>query len=82
MKKEVKIIIAEDDDGHAVLIKKNLKRAGVLNEIIRFKDGQETLNYLLRKNQKLMREQGFPHLLLLDIRMPKVDGIKAGKEGS
>jgi CheY-like chemotaxis protein len=76
MKKEVKIIIAEDDEGHAVLIKKNLKRAGVLNEIMHFRDGQETLDYLLRKNQKRMREQGIPHLLLLDIRMPKVDGIE------
>lgn len=76
MKKEVKIIIAEDDEGHATLIHKNLKRAGVLNEIIKFKDGQETLDYLFRRNQKIKRDKNVPHLLLLDIRMPKVDGIE------
>ena len=76
MKKEVKIIIAEDDEGHATLIHKNLKRAGVLNEIIKFKDGQETLDYLFHRNQKIKRDKNVPHLLLLDIRMPKVDGIE------
>ena len=42
MKAEVHILIAEDDDGHAILIKKNLKRAGITNPIHHFKDGQET----------------------------------------
>ena len=76
MKQEVKIIIAEDDEGHATLISKNLRRAGVLNKIIRFKDGQETLDYLFQNNTKVKRKVGDPHLLLLDIRMPKVDGIE------
>lgn len=86
MKKEVVIIIAEDDDGHATLIRKNLKRAGILNEIIRFKDGQETLDYLFQKGKGPRRENGKALMLLLDIRMPKVDGaevlrqVKANKE--
>ncbi len=74
MKKEVVIILAEDDEGHATLIMKNLKRAGVSNEIIHFKDGQETLDYLMNKNNG--RKHGIPYLLLLDIRMPKVDGVE------
>ena len=41
-KKEVVIIVAEDDEGHASLIVKNLQRAGIANEIICFKNGQET----------------------------------------
>jgi CheY-like chemotaxis protein len=86
MKKEVVILIAEDDDGHATLIEKNLRRAGLLNEIIRFKDGQETLDFLFEKGKEKKRKHDMSYLLLLDIRMPKVDGvevlrkIKADKE--
>lgn len=76
MKKEVEIIIAEDDMGHANLIKRNLKRSGVLNGIIHLKDGQETLDYLFQKNKENKRKNNIPLLLLLDIKMPKVDGIE------
>lgn len=76
MRKEVVIIIAEDDAGHASLIIKNLKRAGITNEIIHFKDGQETLDFLLRRGEGLHRSTDTAYLLLLDIRMPKVDGVE------
>ena len=76
MKKEVIILIAEDDDGHATLIDRNLRRAGLLNEIIRFKDGQETLDFLFEKGSGPHRKHETGYLLLLDIRMPKVDGIE------
>lgn len=75
MKEEVTILIAEDDEGHANLIMKNLKRAGIFNEIIHFKDGQEVLDFLFRAGDGPHRETGKPYLLLLDIRMPKVDGV-------
>jgi CheY-like chemotaxis protein len=76
MKKEVIVLIAEDDDGHATLIEKNLRRAGLLNEIIRFKDGQESLDFLFEKGKGKKRKSDMSYLLLLDIRMPKVDGIE------
>lgn len=76
MKKEVVILIAEDDEGHASLIRKNLKRAGVSNEIQHFKDGQETLDFLMDTNNGHHRQSGTAYLLLLDIRMPKVDGVE------
>jgi len=76
MKKEVVILIAEDDEGHASLIKKNLKRAGVSNEIHHFMDGQETLDFLMGTNGGQHRKSGTAYLLLLDIRMPKVDGVE------
>jgi CheY-like chemotaxis protein len=76
MKKEIHIIIAEDDEGHAALIKKNLRRAGIENEIIHFVDGQQVLDFLLRKGGGPHRQDGDSFLLLLDIRMPKVDGIE------
>ena len=72
MRKEVVIIIAEDDEGHATLIKKNLKRSGIVNEIIHFSSGQETLDYLFQKGDGPKRKNGKPFMLLLDIRMPKV----------
>ncbi len=76
MKKEVIVLIAEDDDGHATLIEKNLKRAGLLNEIIRLKDGQETLDFLFERGKGKKRITDASYLLLLDIRMPKVDGVE------
>ena len=80
MKKEVKIIIAEDDEGHATLIKRNLKRAGVLNETIDFRTGQDTLDYLFQRGKGPRRKTGDGILLLLDIRMPKIDGIEVLKQ--
>jgi CheY-like chemotaxis protein len=69
------IVLAEDDDGHAQLIQRNLKRAGVLNEIVRVRDGQEALDYVRRQGAFADRPTNGPLLLLLDINMPKVDGI-------
>ncbi len=77
MKKEVVILIAEDDEGHAALIKKNLKRAGISNEIVHFKDGAEALDFLVGSNGGgPHRKPNVAYMLLLDIRMPKVDGVE------
>lgn len=75
MTKEVVILIAEDDTGHARLIEKNLIRAGLSNTIERFENGQEILDFLFCRGTR----KRYPHvtyLLLLDIRMPQVDGIE------
>ena len=42
MHSDVIILVAEDDEGHANLIRKNLKRAGIINEVVLFGDGQQT----------------------------------------
>jgi CheY-like chemotaxis protein len=76
MKTEMVMLIAEDDEGHATLIKKQLARSGILNEMIHFKDGDETLDFLLKRGKGPHREPGKHYLLLLDIRMPRVDGIE------
>ncbi|MDY6964448.1 MAG: response regulator [Halobacteriota archaeon] len=73
---EIIILIAEDDMGHASLIKKNLKRSGITNQIIHFKDGEEVLNFLFKRGDLPHRVDGVSYLLLLDIRMPKIDGTE------
>jgi len=70
------ILIAEDDMGHASLIQKNLRRAGIKNEFIHFKDGQYALDFLFMKTEEHSRIDGTPYLLLLDINMPRVDGVE------
>ena len=76
MKNAMTILIAEDDMGHAALIQKNLRRAGITNDIVHFKDGQEALDFLYGRSTEPCFIEGTPYLLLLDIRMPKVDGVE------
>jgi CheY-like chemotaxis protein len=76
VKKEVTLLIAEDDEGHAALIRKNLQRAGIHNELVRFADGQEAIDFLFGQGEGPRREHGKAYVLLLDIRMPKVDGVE------
>lgn len=70
------ILLAEDDDGHALLVSRNLRRAGVTNHIERVRDGQEALDYLQAQGPHASRVARGPLLLLLDIRMPRIDGVE------
>jgi CheY-like chemotaxis protein len=75
MTKEVIVLIADDDLGHVRLIEMNLRRAGLHNPIERFENGQAVLDFLFgRGGRRRAREASY--LLLLDIRMPKVDGVE------
>lgn len=76
MTKEMVILIADDDAGHARLIEKNLERAGLHNRILRFENGQDTLDFLFGRRPEPRFKSDVPYLLLLDIRMPKVDGVE------
>lgn len=71
----VTILMAEDDDGHALLIQERFESAGVCNSMIRFKNGQEIWDFL-SGTLKPGLEPGGEYLLLLDIRMPGLDGIE------
>jgi CheY-like chemotaxis protein len=70
------ILLAEDDDGHANLIQRNLKRAGVRNDVVHVKDGQEALDYLRRQGVHAGRPPNGRLMLLLDINMPRIDGVE------
>ena len=76
MKKEPVIVLAEDDDGHVGLILYNLKKAGITNEILHFKDGDETLDFFFKRGSEPHQDEGVSYILLLDIRLPGIDGIE------
>lgn len=76
MRGDVIIVIAEDDEGHASLIIKNLQRIGIENEMLHFRDGEETLNFFFRKGEGPHVKSGTAYVLLLDVRMPKIDGLE------
>jgi CheY-like chemotaxis protein len=76
MTEEVVIVVAEDDAGHARLVEKNLARVGLHNPIQRFENGQEVLDFFFQRGPGPHRRPDTAYLLLLDIRMPKVDGVE------
>ena len=69
------ILLAEDDKGHAALVKKNLWRICVDSQIIHFPDGQGLLDYLAGHSKSPQAFQAGKYILLLDIKMPVSNGI-------
>src|SRR5258708_33408241 len=76
MTREVVTLIGDDNAGHARLIEKNLQRIGLHNAILRFENGQDILDLLFRRSKKPKLAGDTAYLLLLDIRMPRVDGVE------
>jgi CheY-like chemotaxis protein len=74
------IVLAEDDDGHASLIHRNLQRAGLNNNFVRVRDGQEALDLVAGRGEAASQLSASGVLLLLDINMPRVDGIGVLKQ--
>ncbi|NCP12756.1 MAG: response regulator [Sphingomonadales bacterium] len=68
---QVTILMVEDDLGHARLIEKNIRRAGVMNEVIHAVDGTTALKHLAH-GQTLDQK---PFLVLLDLNLPDMSGI-------
>ncbi len=70
------ILIVEDDEGHAILVRDVLETAGLSNRIRHFRDGQAVLDFLFGTGGKAADHSGCNYVVLLDIRLPKVDGIE------
>ena len=70
MSSAVKIVMVEDDLGHARLIEKNIRRANIGNDIAHFADGGSALDYLFSDE---VRANG-PLLILLDLNLPDMSG--------
>jgi CheY-like chemotaxis protein len=73
--KPVTIIMVEDDQGHARLIEKNIRRAGVNNELIAFVDGASALEYLLGVDGSGEVSARRQLLVLLDLNLPDMAGV-------
>ena len=73
----IKILLVEDDDGHARLVERNLRKVNLSNPIDRVRDGVEALEYLHNQGAFSDRSRySHPRLVLLDINMPRMDGIE------
>ena len=74
MNKAVTIVMIEDDEGHARLIERNIRRAGVTNEIVHFSDGATAYAYF--NELQAQPADATPILVLLDLNLPDVSGIE------
>jgi two-component system, response regulator len=73
---EVEILLVEDNALDAELTVRALKDGGLANKLLWVKDGQQALDYLFRHGDYSNRPDTVPRLVLLDLKMPKVDGIE------
>jgi CheY-like chemotaxis protein len=76
----VTIIMIEDDLGHATLIEKNLRRAGIMNELVHIDNGRKALDYFQSQGEFEGQEPAPCLLVLLDLNLPEVDGFEILKE--
>ncbi|QJP17448.1 response regulator [Starkeya sp. ORNL1] len=65
----------EDDEGHARLIERNIRRAGVQNDIVPFTNGTDALNFLLGTDGSGAVSAGRHLLVLLDLNLPDMTGV-------
>jgi CheY-like chemotaxis protein len=75
MTHQIVIAMIEDDEGHARLIEKNLRRAGVNNEIVLLANGARALAFLFGPDGSGIVNKGRPLLILLDLNLPDMSGI-------
>jgi DNA-binding response OmpR family regulator len=73
--KPVTIIMIEDDEGHARLIERNIRRSGVNNEIIPFTNGTDAIKHRLGGDGTGAQQKGSALLILLDLNLPDMSGI-------
>lgn len=73
--KPVSIVMIEDDEGHARLIEKNIRRAGVNNEIIPFQNGTDALAFLFGVDGSGEASSRRQLLILLDLNLPDMAGV-------
>jgi CheY-like chemotaxis protein len=72
----ITILLVEDDEGHARLIEKNLRRSGLSNEIVKKSDGQSALDYVFGTGTRQGAGMASPLLILLDLNMPGLSGLQ------
>ena len=77
LKEHVEILLVEDNEEDAALIIRSLKEHNLANNLIHLSDGAEALDFIFAKGKFAGREmQDIPKVILLDLKMPKVDGLQ------
>jgi CheY-like chemotaxis protein len=76
MNTPVTIVMIEDDEGHARLIERNIRRSGVNNEIVPFRNGTDAMAYLLGNDAAGIKHRGEALLVLLDLNLPDMTGTE------
>ena len=74
------ILLAEDSPADAEMAIDALREAHLANPIVHVEDGIEALDYLLMRGKHAGRAEGLPAVLLLDIKMPRMDGLEVLRE--
>ncbi|BCM24701.1 response regulator [Methyloradius palustris] len=72
----VHILLAEDSETDAEMTMRALRKINLKNEIVWVRDGQAALDYVFHEGEFVDRPKRVPKLILLDLKMPKVDGIE------
>ena len=72
----VVVLLAEENDTYAELTCTHLQQAGMHNPLLRFRTGQEVLNFLLRAGSDPTGKKRPAFLLLLDVQLPQLDGVQ------
>lgn len=72
---EVTIVMVEDDLGHATLIEKNLRRAGIMNRLVHIDNGRKAIEYFNCTGEYAGQEKPQAVLVLLDLNLPEVEGF-------
>ena len=71
----IEILLVEDSDADAELVLRALRKGGVVNKVMRLRDGVEAMDFLFREGTFNQRSGGQPRLVLLDLKMPRLGGI-------
>jgi two-component system, response regulator len=71
----IEILLVEDSDADAELVLRALRKGGVVNKVMRLRDGVEAMDFLFREGVFNQRGGGQPRLVMLDLKMPRLGGI-------
>jgi len=74
--REVEILLVEDSGADAEMTMRTLRKHGIANHLVWVRDGVEALDYLFCENEFEGRNSGDPKMVLLDLKMPRMDGLQ------